>query len=154
MVCIQASDIMNPRLSLHAKETGENIVKKLLCSYPALPVVNDNDEVIGIVSEYDVFHAIQQGRTVHEFSAESIMSCGHAEHGVCDRPVTVFPSTRIEDVVEMMFASNFTILPVVDKKKFVGIISRKNVIYAMAERGFWPEIDFQKRTPKEVAYKR
>ena len=152
MICIQASDIMHPRLSLHAKETVESIIKKLMCSYPALPVVDENGEVIGIVSEYDVFHAIQQGRTVHEFSAESIMSCGHAEHGVCDRPVTVFPSTRIEDIVDMIFATKFTILPVIDKKKLVGIISRKNVIYAMAERGFWPEIYFQKRTPQEGAY--
>jgi predicted transcriptional regulator len=39
-----------------------------------------------------------------------------------------------------------SILPVVDdKKKLIGIIARKNIIVAMAEHGFWPQAQFQKR---------
>ncbi|MEW6585046.1 MAG: CBS domain-containing protein [Nitrospirota bacterium] len=149
MSCILARDVMHPRLSLPAKAKGADVVRKLLSEYPALPVVNEKDEVIGIVSEYDVFSAVQQGRTVNEFSAESIMSCGHDEHtGACDKPVTVFPDTRIEEVVDLMFNRNFTVVPVVENKKLVGIISRKNVINAIAEEGFWPEEHFQKRVPK------
>jgi CBS domain-containing protein len=44
-----------------------------------------------------------------------------------------------------MYSLGFSILPVVKNKKLVGIISRKNIINAMAEQGFWPEHEFKKR---------
>lgn len=140
-----AKDIMHPRVSLPVKEKGDVLLKKLMGPYPALPVVNENLEVKGIVSEYDILYALKEGRTIHEFSAESVMSCGHAEHGVCETPVTITPDTPIENIVELMYSKNFSILPVVEKKKLVGIISRKNIINAMAEEGFWHEHEFQKR---------
>ena len=144
-----AKDIMHPRLSLPEKEPGMSLVNKLLCSYPGLPVVNDDDEVVGIVSEYDVFDALMNNRTVHEFSAESIMGCGHKEHeGVCKEPVSVSQNTPIDKVLEIMYTQNLSILPVVESdrsKKLVGIIARKNIISALAERHFWPEHEFQKR---------
>jgi len=145
MSCVIAKDIMHPRVSLPANEKGIELLKKLMCPYPALPVVNDNLEVIGIVSEHDILDALKEGRTIHEFSAESIMSCGHAEHEVCSTPVTVTSETPIEDIVEIMYSLRFSILPVVKNKKLVGIISRKNIINAMAEQGFWPEHEFKKR---------
>lgn len=145
MSCVVAKDIMHPRVSLPAKEKGLELLKKLMCPYPALPVVNDNLEVIGVVSEYDILDALKEGRTIHEFSAESVMSCGHAEHEVCSTPVTVTSDTPIEDIVEIMYSLRFSILPVVENKKLVGIISRKNIINAMAEQGFWPEHEFKKR---------
>ncbi|OGW57942.1 MAG: hypothetical protein A2Z09_00490 [Nitrospirae bacterium RBG_16_43_8] len=148
MSCIRAKDIMHPRVSLPSKMKGEEVVEKLMCSYPALPVVNDKLEVMGIVSEYDVLSAVKEGRTIHEFSAETLMSCGHAEHeGVCSNPVTVAVDTTIEEIVDLFYgnSSSLSILPVVEKKKLVGIISRKNIINALGEKGFWKEHEFQKR---------
>jgi CBS domain-containing protein len=57
MSCIAACDIMHPRLSLPQKAAGPDVIKKLLAEYPALPVVNENQEVVGIVSEYDILDA-------------------------------------------------------------------------------------------------
>ncbi len=150
MMCIVAKDIMHPRVSLPAKMAGPELIEKLMSPYPALPVVNDNLEVIGIVSEYDVFGALEEGRTVHEFSAESLMSCGHAEHGACPAPITVTPDTPIENIVDLFYknSSSLSLIPVVENKKLMGIIGRKNIINALAEKGFWPEHEFQKRTPK------
>lgn len=146
MARLLAKDIMHPRVSLHVKDAGPDVVKKLMVNYPALPVVNDDLEVVGIVSDYDVLDAIKEKRTIHEFSAESLMSCGHAEHGICTEPVTISWDMQIDDIVNMLYEERLSILPVVDdKKKLVGIVSRKNIIYAVAEQGFWPEMGFQKR---------
>ena len=128
MSCIRAKDIMHPRVSLPAKLKGQELVEKLMCGYPALPVVDDNLEVMGIVSEYDVLSAVKEGRTIHEFSAESLMSCGHAGHeGVCTKPVTVAVDAPIEEIVDLFYgnSSGLSILPVVDKNRLVGIIGRK-----------------------------
>lgn len=147
MSCICAKDIMHPRISLPAKMKGEELIGKLMCPYPALPVVNDNLEVIGVVSEYDVFGALEEGRTIHEFSAESLMTCGHSEHGACGSPVTVTADAPIEAIVDLFYrnSSSLSILPVVENKRLVGIIGRKNIINALAEKGFWKEHEFKKR---------
>jgi len=145
MSCIRAKDIMHPRVSLQAKEKGRDLVKKLMSGYPGLPVVNENSEVIGVVTEDDVLDAIIEGRTIHEFTAETIMTCGHAEHNVCASPVTVSTDTPIEDIVRLMHDSRITILPVVDGGKLVGVVARKSIINALAEPGFWHEHEFKKR---------
>ena len=120
-----------------------------MCSYPALPVVNDNLEVIGMVSEYDVLSAIKERRTIHEFSAESLMTCGsRIGTEVCPTPVTVQQDTPIDNIVDILHSTKFLVLPVVNGNKLVGIINRKNIINALAEQGFWPEHEFQKRTPR------
>ena len=75
MSCITAKDIMHPRVSLPAKMAGLELIEKLMSPYPALPVVDDDLHVLGVVSEYDVLTALKEGRTIHEFSAESLMSC-------------------------------------------------------------------------------
>jgi CBS domain-containing protein len=147
MAGLLAKDIMHPRVSLYVKDKGDVVVNKLLVNYPGLPVVNDDREVVGIVSEYEVLDAMKEHRTVHEFSAESIMSCGHAEHsGVCAEPITISMYTPIEDVAMTFYEKRVSILPVVDdKKKLIGIIGRKNIIVAITEHGFWPQAEFQKR---------
>ncbi len=147
MTDLLAKDIMHPRVSLYVKDKGDVVVNKLLVNYPALPVVNDDLDVVGIVSEYEVLAALKEHRTVHEFSAESIMSCGHAEHsGVCSEPLTISVNTPIDDVALTFYDKRASILPVVDdKKKLIGIIAKKNIIVAMTERGFWPQAQFQKR---------
>lgn len=147
--CLCAKDIMHPRVSLPLKEHGKELINKMMSNYPALPVVNDKLQVIGIVSEYDILDALEEGRTINEFSAESIMTCGHTGHtDVCGTPLFVTPDTSIDAVVDLFYKEHFSILPVVEScesKKLVGLISRKNIINALGEEGFWPEHEFQKR---------
>jgi CBS domain-containing protein len=146
MSCVRAKDIMHPRMSLSLKDKGPELLKKLTCEYPALPVVNEQLKVVGIVSEYEILDALLQGRTIHEFSAESIMSCGHAEHeGVCAEPICVSPDTPVEDVVSLMYEQNISILPVVEDGRLVGVLPRKAIVNALAEPGMWPEHEFKKR---------
>ena len=50
----------------------------MMCEYPALPVVDDNLNVIRIVSAVEYTRALKGKKIVREFSAESLMACGHA----------------------------------------------------------------------------
>ncbi|MDH4028754.1 MAG: CBS domain-containing protein [Nitrospirota bacterium] len=148
MARLTAKDIMHPRVSVTSKEKGRDLLTKMMSGYPALPVVNDNLEVIGTVSEYNILDAVREGKTINEFSAETIMSCGHGEHfeSSCKAPVTVRTDTPIKEIIDKMYSEHLSILPVVEGKKLVGMISRKNIINAMSEKGLWPEEEFRKRT--------
>lgn len=145
MIRLAAKDIMFPRVSLYAKDKGSELMKMFMINYPALPVVIKDLEVIGMVSDYDVLDALNEKRMVHEFSAESLMSCGHAEHGVCKEPLTISANTMIDDIVNTLYKEWVSILPVVDERKeLVGIITRKSFISAITEIGVWSNIDFRK----------
>jgi predicted transcriptional regulator len=53
-------------------------------------------------------------------------------------------NTTIEDIVEIFFGQRISLIPVVEHNKLVGIISRKNIVNALAEEDFWKEHEFQK----------
>lgn len=48
------------RVSLYAKEKDGELVKKLMINYTTIPFVNDELEVIGIVSAYDVLDVLTE----------------------------------------------------------------------------------------------
>ena len=52
------------------------------------------------------------------------MCCGSCVE-VCTTPVTVTPQTSIGKIVDLMYDPNLAILPLVEGKKLVGIISKK-----------------------------
>ncbi len=58
MTDLLTKNIMHRRMSLYLKDRGDDVMIKLLANYPALPVINDDREVVGIVSEYEVLDAI------------------------------------------------------------------------------------------------
>ncbi len=133
-------------MSLPAKEKGVGLLRRLMAQYPALPVVNENLEVIGVVSEHDILFALKEGKTINEFDAETIMGCGETGHEeIYGKPITVNPDTSIDEIVDKLYSYQFTILPVVDDgKKLVGLISRKDIISSLAEEGLWPEGSLKK----------
>jgi CBS domain-containing protein len=135
---LQAKDIMHPRLSVMDKEKGDALIRKMLCEYPALPVINEKLEVLGVVSEHDILFALKEGRTIHEFDAETVMT---------SPAYTAYPDTPVTAIIEKMVTNQLTLVPVVAKgnSQLVGIISRKNILNAASEHGFWPEHEFKKR---------
>jgi CBS domain-containing protein len=123
-----ARDVMLPGVSLHIKDRGSTLVKKLLGKYHALPVVNDDHEVVGIVSEQNILDALEEKKTIFECSATALMRCGHAKHVRCATPVAVSPDTPLHDVIKTIFREQLSTLPVVENRKLVGIIHRKNIL--------------------------
>ena len=86
-------------------------MKKLMINYPIFTLVNDELEVIGIVWGYDVLDVLTEKGVVHEFSAESLMSCGHVEDGVCTEPlVAISVMMRIDGFVSTLIKARLSIL--------------------------------------------
>jgi CBS domain-containing protein len=121
--------LMHRRGSLSVKATGREIAYGFMAAgLPGLPVVNRDMEVIGIVTEFDLLGAIKEGMNVDEITADRIMS---------KKPMTTGMETTAEQLIEMMLENNFTIIPVVKKKKLVGIVDRFSVMDAYFEPGFY-----------------
>jgi CBS domain-containing protein len=124
---VAAKDLMLKGASLHVEDRGSTLVKKLSGRYHALPVVNDNREVVGIVTEASILKALREEKTIFQCTAGSLMTCGHLEHDSCRSPVTVSPDTPMKDVLRTMLREQLSTMPVVQNRVLVGVINRKDL---------------------------
>src|SRR6476646_5881767 len=65
-------------LILHAGQNGMLVALELLTTHtPGAPVVNDRNEFIGFISEFDVLRTLQVGKDLSMLTAEDIMVHEH-----------------------------------------------------------------------------
>lgn len=130
---LTVGDIMCPRASLHTTDGNGDLMNMLMVNYPALPVVDDDHTVVGIITEHDILNALKHGMAIADLQAAKLMRCGHADHENCGRPVTIESDAPFEVVVEILHRERAALLPVVEDGKIVGIITRTGVIMALVE---------------------
>jgi CBS domain-containing protein len=87
-----------------------------------LPVVNDEQVVIGVVTEFDVIS--KEGQTVDEIMTRGVIS--------------VTPDTDLEEVSHLLVHERIKRLPVLDRGKLVGIVSRADLVREVATRWVCP----------------
>lgn len=128
---IAAKDVMRTGVSLHVDDRGSTLVHKLSGQYHALPVVNDEHEVVGIVSEASILKTLRQERTILHCTARSLMTCGHYGHRdrtACSTPLVVSPDAPLPDVLQTILKEQMSIIPVAEDNKLVGIVSRRDLL--------------------------
>jgi len=109
-----------------------------------LPVIDENERLIGIVTERDFLRPIgsrpgdRRPRWFEVIAARPVISEPAEQR--CRRkvaevmtpdPVTVGEDTPVGDVVRMMETHRVKRLPVVREGRMVGIISRENLMHAL-----------------------
>lgn len=124
---VAAKDVMMKGVSLHVEDRGSTLVNKLSGRYHALPVVNDEREVVGIVSEASILKALREDRTIFQCTAGSLMTCGHYDHEFCRRPLAVSPDTPLREVLRTMLKERMSVIPVTEGGTLVGIINRHDL---------------------------
>jgi acetoin utilization protein AcuB len=89
-----------------------------------LPVVDEDDRLIGIISDRDVRLAMNSPFILHErWQDEALVDTATAESCMTPNPLTVNPDTPAFQVAKMLATYKFGALPVVDGEDLVGIIS-------------------------------
>ncbi|MGB4442019.1 MAG: CBS domain-containing protein [Coriobacteriia bacterium] len=108
-----------------------------------LPVVNDQQKVIGFLSESDIIDAIsprsrdRSGIFVADFGeiARKMRRAGDAtvREYMTEHPITVDESQVVGAVSEIMLTEGIKILPVVQNGVLVGTVNRADVCSALME---------------------
>ncbi len=113
----------------------------------ALPVVDEENRVVGIITESDLFlkekgipfSAVKLPALFEKWVDPSHLSeiyMAASEHTAADvmteEVVTVEPDDSVGHSAYLMFKHDFRTLPVVENKKLVGIISRVDFIRLLA----------------------
>ena len=88
-------------------------------SFSALPVVDSEKKLLGIVSESDLLHCILQGSDEQTLKARDMMN---------KEVVTVNEDTPLKDVIKTLEDNKLVRVPVVKDNVLVGIITRRDLL--------------------------
>jgi len=136
-------------ISVSPEDTILDAIEKMLeHRISGLPVIDKSDNLVGIVSEGDFLRRIEldtaqkPGRFLSlllgpgKLAKEYVHSHGRKIEEVMTRdPVTVTEYTSLEEVAKLMERHRIKRMPVVRDKKVVGMITRANLMNAIAARG-------------------
>ncbi len=152
---MNASDIMTPRVITAGPDTpiAELVSLMLTNRISAVPIVQDGT-LLGIVSEGDLIRraetATEPKRSRWLELATSVTTLAHdyaKSHGrrarevMTDNVISVAPDAPIADIAALLEKHHIKRVPVVDQGKLVGIVSRSNLLQALASRLTAPATD-------------
>lgn len=118
----------------------------------AMPVVDENDEVVGIISEGDLLHRVEAGTEKRRpwwlrafiesdtLADEYVKAHARKVSDVMTRQVvTASPETPLHEVAAILEKHAIKRVPIVRNNRLVGIVSRANLIQAVVSVG--PTLD-------------
>ena len=111
----------------------------------ALPVIDTGGKVVGIVSEGDLVRRVEAGTELRRshwlewmvpnqtLAAEFVKSHSRRVSDIMTRRViSVTPDTPLDEVATILESNGIKRVPVIDNGKLVGIVSRSNLVQALA----------------------
>lgn len=143
---MKAADVMATNVITVGLDTPVATIAEVLLAnrISAVPVVNDKDVLVGIVSEGDLIHRVEAGTERHRswwlelltgketLAHEFVMSHARKAADVMTRPViSVQPDTPLGDIASLLEKHRIKRVPVASNGKIVGIVSRANLIQAL-----------------------
>lgn len=144
---MQANDVMTQTVISVSPDTELREIARLLLEHriSALPVVDEEHKVLGIVSEGDLLRRVETGTErrkswwLREFfqggmSANEYLKT-HARKAaeiMTPNPITIEEDTPLGDIATLLEKHRIKRVPVVRDERLVGIISRANLLQALA----------------------
>jgi CBS domain-containing protein len=145
---MQASDVMTTSVVKVAPETTVGDIAALLVSHRigAVPVVTHDGQLVGIVSQTDLVHRSETGTErrrkwwLEAFAdpdvkaREYVKSHGRKAEDVMTRlVVSVSESASLAEIADVLDTHHIRQVPVISGGRLVGMISRADLVRALAE---------------------
>ncbi|MDW3210856.1 MAG: CBS domain-containing protein [Reichenbachiella sp.] len=126
---VSVSDYMSTKLiTFHPDQCMMEVVDELLKHrISGAPVVNDQKELCGVISEGDCLKEVVKGK----YHNHPIMDGKVSEH-MAKNVITILPGTNIFEAANMFLEKKIRRFPVLDETgKLVGQISQKDIMRAV-----------------------
>jgi CBS domain-containing protein len=112
--------------TLTEASTVRDAVDKMdIYQFPALVIIDQNHEPIGVITEGDVCREIARRDNFVSMAAEPAMIYASK------MPTTADVNQEISDALHKMLASGLTILPVTDEGRLAGVVLRVDLMQAL-----------------------
>jgi len=143
---VKAKDIMTTNPITVSPHTDITRAARLLLDHHinGLPVVDDDEKLVGIICQSDLITLQKRIRLPSVFTLldtfipvrspkaidkemEKIAAATVAQ-AMTDKPVVIGPETELEEIATLMVEKNLHTLPVVQEGKLVGIVGKEDVL--------------------------
>jgi len=125
---IDAWHIMRKKISMGPVSTAQDVAMKIISSgLAAMPIVDEQQEVLGVVTEIGILGAIRQGTDLAAITAASIM---------VPAPLVADINTPSDELVRMLLENCCSVITVLNEKKYAGVISRHMLMDAFTSPRF------------------
>ena len=142
---MKARDVMTAPVISVAPETTVQEIAALLIErrISALPVLDAQGRLVGIVSEGDLMRRPETGTERRSWlaaffgperqAAEFVRTHGHTAGDVMTREVvSVPPDAELATIVDLLERRRIKRVPVVEDDRVIGVVSRANLLHALA----------------------
>jgi CBS domain-containing protein len=132
--------MMRPVVTATRRASARDVALQLLSGlYSGIPIADENGQVVGMVTEFDILKAAEKGADLLETAAEEIITR--------DPVITAELDTPVSDLLKVMVNQNIIRIPIIDQGQIVGVVARCDVLkaliepefvtYALGTRRFW-----------------
>ena len=149
---VMVSNVITVRPDTSVQEVAEALLANRIS---AVPVVSKAGELVGIVSEGDLIRRAETGTDRRRswwlellvgstpLAAEYVKAHARMVGDIMTRTVvTATPETSLRAIAELLEKNSIKRVPIVKSRKVVGIVSRANLVQALAAR--WKEREPQR----------
>jgi CBS domain-containing protein len=118
---LKAKEVMRtPVVSAKQSASARDIASELVSgSFSGMPVTDEDERVIGVITEHDLLQQVREGRDLGILSVEDVMQ---------KNPITVDVDAPLSDVLDIMLENEILRVPVTEGLRLVGIISRSSIL--------------------------
>jgi CBS domain-containing protein len=144
---MKAADVMTTDVVTIGPETSVRHIAQLMLRHrvSALPVLDDDDRLVGIVSEGDLMRRAELGRDRHrswwlnllagpaEIASEYVKQHGQrAKDVMTGRIVSIDENATVGTIAAILEEKGVKRLPVLKDGRLIGIVSRADLLHAIA----------------------
>lgn len=124
---VLAKDVMSYPVQVVKENLNISRVNEILKKYghSGIPIVDKNNDLVGIITRKDIDKAIGHGLShapVKGFKSRGIVRAG--------------PNTGIGEIQNLMIENGIGRIPITDKKKIIGIVTRKDILRFLHGRSY------------------
>ena len=115
-------------ISINENDTIYDAIKLLSKNkIGALPVINNQKKLCGIVSERDVIHAISENKEIK-------FSLSHINSIMTSKVITCNKDTQSNVLMKIMTTNKIRHIPILEKNLLIGIVSIGDVVKRLLEK--------------------
>jgi len=113
--------IMEKQVQSAEKDTtAEMIASYMMDGFGSVPIVDENNKLVGIVSEFDLLAALRKGKKLQDVAAGEILT---------PNPISVTQDTDVVTLMDVLQNNHLIRVPVLDKVgNLIGIVARRDLL--------------------------
>ncbi|WAC04779.1 MAG: CBS domain-containing protein [Methanoregula sp.] len=127
-----ADGVMEVAVTIEADERVVHLRRRMLDDNITRFVVTENGKIIGIVTETDVAVAMRRFREAVTGKHQDHRIRNLLVKDIMSAPViSIEPAAKAAEIVEMMLKKNISSVPVADKGRLIGMVTRRSLVNAL-----------------------